>query len=239
MQRLTDAVKHLIIVNIIFFVATYYFLNSNYVIKLLSLHPTESPLFEYWQLITYMFMHGSFAHILFNMFTLWMFGSALEQIWGTKKFLTFYFLTGIGSAIVYIFIKYLQIQSSLDDYPDEALNLILTEGAQVIAQGKNYADPSLGGLNALINGQTLGASGAIAGLLMAFGILFPNVELMMIFLPVPIKAKYFIPLLIVYELSMEFAGFSWDNIAHLGHLSGMLIGFILVRYWKNNQFRMN
>ena len=168
-----------------------------------------------------------------------MFGSALEQIWGTKKFLTFYFLTGIGSAIVYIFIKYLQIQNSLDDFPDEALNLILTEGAEVIAQGKNYVDPRLGGLNALINGQMLGASGAIAGLLMAFGILFPNVELMMIFLPVPIKAKYFIPLLIVYELSMEFAGFSWDNVAHLGHLSGMLIGFILVRYWKNNQFRMN
>ena len=92
-------------------------------------------------------------------------------------------------------------------------------------------------MNALINTPTLGASGAIAGLLMAFGILFPNVELMLIFLPIPIKAKYFIPLLIIYELSMEFASFSWDNIAHLGHLSGMAIGFIIMRYWKNNQFK--
>jgi membrane associated rhomboid family serine protease len=237
MQKITNAVKHLIIINVLFYVSTYYLLDSRILIKLFSLFSTKSPNFEYWQLVTSMFMHGSFMHIAFNMFALWMFGSSLENIWGTKKFLSFYFLTGIGSAGLYIFIKHLQIQYALDAFSADEINLILNKGSDILLNSQNYTDERLGSLNALINTPTLGASGAIAGLLMAFGIMYPNVELMMIFLPIPIKAKYFIPLLIIYELSMEIAGFSWDNIAHLGHLSGMLIGFILIKSWKNNQFR--
>ncbi len=239
MIRLTEAVKHLLIINIILYVATYYLVDENFIIKLLSLHSVQSPLFEPWQIITYMFMHGSLAHIIFNMFSLWMFGSTLENVWGTKKFIVFYLLTGIGSAVLYLVIKYFQIQSVIPDFSGEELNLILTDGADAIVGKRNFVDEKLGSLNALINGQMLGASGAIAGLLMAFGILFPNVELMLIFLPIPIKAKYFIPLLIIYEFSMEFANFSWDNIAHLAHITGMIIGFILIKIWKKNQFRIN
>ncbi|WGH76580.1 rhomboid family intramembrane serine protease [Tenacibaculum tangerinum] len=232
MPKLTQAVKHLIIINTLFFIATYYIIDSRILIEWFSLFSTESPFFKYWQVATSMFMHGSFSHILFNMFALWMFGSTLESVWGTKKFITFYFLTGIGSAILYLLIKYIQIQYVIDDYSAEEINIVLTKGAEAIMNGKNFTDENLANLNALINTPTLGASGAISGLLMAFGVLFPNVELMLIFIPIPIKAKYFIPLLIVYELTMELAGFSWDNIAHLGHLSGMIIGYILIKYWK-------
>jgi len=237
MTRLTDTVKHLIIINVIFYIATYFLVDQALMYDFFAMFSTESPNFKIWQLATSMFMHGSLFHLLFNMFALWMFGSVLESIWGMKKFLTFYFLTGIGSAALYLLIKYLQIQAVIGDYSEDQINLILTDGAEIILNSKNYVDAELGNLNYLINGITLGASGAIAGLLMAFGILFPNTELMLLFIPVPIKAKYFIPLLILYELSMEFAGFSWDNIAHLGHLSGMAIGFIIMRYWKNNQFK--
>lgn len=237
MNRLTEAIKHLIILNVIFYVATYYLVEKGLMVEFFAMFSTESPNFRIWQLLTSMFMHGSFMHIAFNMFALWMFGSVLEGVWGMKKFLTFYFLTGVGSAALYLFIKYFQINAIIGDYTDQEINLILTEGADIILSGKNYVDARLGLLNELVNVPTLGASGAIAGLLMAFGILFPNTELMLIFLPIPIKAKYFIPLLIIYELSMEFAAFSWDNIAHLGHLSGMAIGFIIMRYWKQNQFK--
>ena len=205
-------------------------------IEYFAMYSTDSPNFKIWQLVTSMFMHGGFMHIAFNMFALWMFGSVLEDLWGTKKFVTFYFLTGIGSAGLYILIKYLQINAIIGDYSEQEINLILTQGVEIIGNGQNYTDSHLGFLNGLINTPTLGASGAIAGLLMAFGILFPNTELMLIFLPIPIKAKYFIPLLIVYEISMEFASFSWDNVAHLGHLSGMAIGFIIMKYWKKKQF---
>jgi membrane associated rhomboid family serine protease len=237
MPKLTEAVKHLIIVNVLFYIATYYVIDSRILIELFSLFSTQSPHFEYWQVATSMFMHGSLSHILFNMFSLWMFGSTLESVWGKKKFVSFYFLTGIGSAVLYLLIKHIQIQYVIDDYAAEEINLILTQGAEAIINSQNFTNEKLSSLNALINGPTLGASGAIAGLLMAFGILFPNLELMMIFLPIPIKAKYFIPLLIIYEFSMELASFSWDNIAHLGHLSGMAIGFILMQYWKKKQFK--
>lgn len=240
MQRLTETVKHLIIINVIFYIGTYYVLDPGVMYEYFGLFSTESPNFKFWQLLTSMFMHGGFGHILFNMFALWMFGSVLESVWGQKKFLTFYFLTGFGSAALYVLIKYIQIQYAYDNYTDDQIDLILTKGAEAVLEGKNFIDSELASLNSLVNGVTIGASGAIAGLLMAFGIMFPNMELMLIFLPVPIKAKYFIPLLIVYELSMEFASFSWDNIAHLGHLSGMAIGFIIMRMWRNNQFnRMN
>ncbi len=236
MIRVTDTVKHLIIINVLFFIATYYFVDTNWMISTLSLHSVQSPLFKPWQVLSHMFMHGGFTHIFFNMFSLWMFGSALENLWGGKKFLTFYLLTGIGGALVYLLIKYFQIEYDLANTPKEILDVVMSQGADAIAVGKNFVDAKLGGLNSLINGQMLGASGAISGLLMAYGVLYPNAEFALIFLPIPIKAKYFIPLLIIYELSMEFTDFSWDNVAHLAHLSGMLIGFILIKLWKKKEY---
>lgn len=236
MAQITDTVKHIIIINVLLFIGTYHigFVNTDTVVSTLSLHSLESPLFEPWQVLSHMFMHGSLSHLFFNMFSLWMFGSALEGLWGGKKFLSFYLLTGIGGALVYLLIKYFQIQYDLDHTPSELITIVNTQGAEAIASGKNFVDAQLGSLNALINGQMLGASGAISGLLMAYGVLYPNAEFALIFLPIPVKAKYFIPLLIVYELSMEFTNFSWDNVAHLAHLSGMLIGFILIKLWRTN-----
>lgn len=234
--RITEAVKHIIIINVIFFIATYFILDKNLVVSVLSLHAVQSPLFEPWQLLSYMFMHAEgFAHIGFNMFSLWMFGSHLESRWGAKKFAIFYLLTGIGSAAVYVLIKYFQTQAGIDNASPENLKTVMTQGVEAVVNGKNFVDPVLGKLNVLINGQMLGASGAIAGLLMAFGIMYPNMKLMLLFLPFPIKAKYFIPLLIIFELTMEFAGFSWDNVAHLGHLAGMLIGYILMKTWAKKE----
>lgn len=237
MGRITDTVKHLIIINVIVFAAGYFVVDRMVMVKYFALYSPESPFFQFWQPLTSMFMHGGIGHIAFNMFALWIFGSALERIWGARKFLTFYLLTGIGSALLYVLIKYIQLQYQLDNYSPESLNLIVTQGADALLSGQNFVDPDLASLNVLVNIPTLGASGAIAGLLMAFGLLFPNVELFLIFFPIPIKAKYFIPLLIIYEFSMEFASFSWDNVAHLGHLSGMIIGFIIMQYWKKNQFK--
>ncbi len=232
--QITDTVKHLIIINVLVFFVVHFQLDMQMMVNLFALHSAQSPLFEPWQILSHMFMHADIAHIGFNMFALWMFGEQLESIWGGKKFLIFYLVTGIGAALVYLLVKYIQINQQIEGIPEDMVNLVMTDGAKHIAQGQNYVDGLLGGLNSLINGPMVGASAAISGLLMAFGVLFPNSELMLLFFPVPIKAKYFIPLLIIYEISMEFAEFSWDNIAHMAHVSGMLIGFILIKIWKKD-----
>lgn len=235
MGPITENVKHLIILNVILFFATTTGLGGK-LYELLSLYSFDSPLFKPWQLVTHMFMHANMSHILFNMFALWMFGSALEQVWGGKRFLIFYFATGIGGAILYLLIKHFQLMHGLESLPAETINLLKGQGAEAIAMGKNFADPVLANLNGLMNGPMVGASGAISGLLMAFAFVFPNHELMMIFLPIPIKAKYFIPLLLVYELYSGTANMTGDNIAHYAHISGMAIGFIIMKVW-GGQFK--
>jgi len=181
------AVKHLLIINGIFFVG----LSTPGVAQMLfeygALWPIGSGLFQPWQLVTYMFLHGGFGHIFFNLFALWMFGQSIENYWGTKRFTVFYFLTGIGAAILHMFI---------------------------------------GGGGA----PTIGASGAVYGILLAFGMMFPNREIMLLFPPIPIKAKYFVALFGVIEL---ISGISRTDsgVAHFAHLGGMLVGFILIKYW--------
>ncbi len=165
-----------------------------------------------------------------------MFGSALERVWGGKRFLIFYFATGIGGAILYLIIKHFQLMAGLEALPAETLELLKTQGADAIAHGKNFTDTALANLNGLMNGPMVGASGAISGLLMAFAFVFPNHELMLMFFPVPIKAKYFVPLLIIYELYSGSANMTGDNVAHYAHISGMVIGFLIMKFW-GGQFK--
>jgi membrane associated rhomboid family serine protease len=211
-------VKNLLIINVLFFAGTLLSTNVDFY-QLFGLHFPTAPNFKVWQPITYMFMHGDVMHIFFNMFGLYMFGSQLEKYWGPKRFLTYYMVTGIGAAIVHFTVFYFV---SMPRFENE-LNILAAQG---------YAIPdSL--WDEFLNGNlVVGASGAIFGLLLAFGMLFPNTELMMLFFPVPIKAKYFV---IGYGLIELFSGVraaEGDNVAHFAHLGGMLFGFILIKYWN-------
>jgi len=263
---LPPVVKNIIIINAIVFVATLLFgmQPDGFMMRHLALHPFQSPLFEPHQIITHMFMHGGFTHIFFNMFAVYMFGRILEQLWGSKKLLIFYTITGLGAAVVHLTVNYFQINhlihlveqfNSSPNYTqfDQIINKYLMgqpsewltnfkqewfykpddisyipQAKQILAQVvENY-----------LSIPTVGASGAVFGLLIAFGMMFPDVELMLIFLPIPIKAKYFVPFYALAELFFGVANFRWDNVAHFAHLGGALFGFILVMLWKRNQFRI-
>jgi membrane associated rhomboid family serine protease len=203
---LPPVVKNLLIINGLMFLATMALQNSLGIdlLSVLGLRYFESPYFRFYQLITSMFMHGSVDHIFFNMFALWMFGSVIENYWGPKRFLIFYFATGIGAGLMQMGVNYIQ-------YSQMALSIIEK--------------------NSIYYGSTVGASGAIFGLLLAFGMLFPNSKIYMYFL-FPIKAKWFV---IGYGLLELYSGFSGssDGIAHFAHLGGMLFGIFLILYWKH------
>jgi len=233
--QLPSVVKNLLIINGLMFLAT--ILAQNSAIDLadfLGLHHWSSELFKPHQLVTYMFMHGGFGHLFSNMFGLFMFGRVLEQVWGAKRFLIFYMLCGIGAGLIQLIVTELRIQSLIVDIDPRLYQVVLDEGLSVLESGKNYVEPTAGKLNYLINISTVGASGSIFGILLAFGMLFPNVELMLLFLPIPIKAKYFVTFYGIFELYQGFANNPNDNVAHFAHLGGMLIAFILIRYWKKN-----
>ena len=238
MGRLTEAVKHLLIVNVLFFIATQLYGDQMY--AWFSLFYPENPNFEWWQVVTHMFMHGSFFHILFNMYALWAFGSPLEQMWGRNKFLFFYFSAGLGAALLHTGVNYYIFNDVLSALGEQGIaqNQIL----EIIAGGQydtNWAD--LVGQNEVqrmlsaYNTPAVGASGAIYGILVAFAFAFSEAELMLIFLPVPIKAKYFVPLIIAGDLIFGFTGAA-TGIAHFAHIGGAIAGFIMMWFWKKNEF---
>ena len=178
-----------------------------------------------------MFMHANFWHLFFNMYALYIFGMVLENVWGPKRFLIYYLVCGLGAALVHesvIAYEYTRLMKALA--PDQ-LQLVLNEGAAYLGQGKVFTDPTMQGLQLLLNTPTVGASGAIFGVLLAFGVLFPNTQLMIIFPPIPIKAKYFVIGYGAIELFLAFTQ-PGSNIAHAAHLGGMLFGYILIRYWR-------
>jgi len=243
MGRISETIKALIIVNVIFFIGTQILGDTAY--KLFSLYYFESPNFQYWQPLSHMFMHGGFMHILFNMYALWAFGSPLEQIWGRKKFLFFYFSAGLGAALIHTLVNYYQFHTGFEALL--SLGISETEIWQVlndtIQSGSYRVIPELGADGSFsfftsFNTPAVGASGAIYGVLVAFGMMFPNAKLMLIFLPVPVKAKYFIPGLILLDLFSGVTGFSvfGQGIAHWAHIGGALFGFIMAWYWKKNSF---
>jgi membrane associated rhomboid family serine protease len=228
-------VKNLLIINGLFYLATAILeAQGIYLSRVLGAFYFGSPNFEVWQIVTHMFMHGSFMHIFFNMFALWMFGSSIEQAWGPKRFLIYYLVTGFGAFILHYAIVSIEAQQLLSDLGPEAVAQVKAEGAQFWLEGKNYTDPVKGRLNEIYNIPVVGASGAVFGILLAFGMMFPNTKLLFLFFPVPIKAKYFVILYGAFELFSGIANRPGDNIAHFAHLGGMLFGYILITYWKNN-----
>ena len=242
MRSLPDIVKQLIIINVLFFLGSMSLGNSAY--DLLALHYPQNPKFAPWQVVTHMFMHGSINHILFNMFGLWMFGGTLAQMWGRNKFLFFYLSTGLGAAALQLGINYFQISTVVEQlveagYSATALTETLQSGQYNTAWSNVISQAELSQLLTSFNMSMVGASGALYGILVAFAFLFPNTELMIIFLPIPIKAKYFVPILLASDLFFGFSSYSLGPIAHFAHLGGALTGFIMMWYWKKQQFNNN
>ncbi len=183
------------------------------------------------QFVTYMFMHGSFMHLFSNMFALWMFGSAVENVWGGKKFLTYYFVTGIGAGILQLIIQHFELAEMYDVLSPEEIAAIKNEGAEILRQGMNYSDSLLAKFNANFHIGMVGASGSVFGILLAFGMLFPN-SVLYIYFAIPIKAKYFVMLYGLFELYTAIQNNPGDNVAHFAHLGGMLFGILLIYYWR-------
>jgi len=232
-KLLPPVVKNLLIINGIFFLATFS-LGKAYdvnLVKYLGLHYIASDNFEPYQFVTYMFMHGDLAHIFFNMFALWMFGNVLENVWGPKRFLTYYVITGIGAAITHMIVTYFRIQAAEAEMSIQQISTVYNEGADVLSRGMNYTHELMGTLNRLINTPTVGASGAVFGILLAFGMMFPN-SLIYLYFAIPIKAKYFVIIYGALELYMGISATPGDNIAHFAHLGGMIFGFFLIKYWQ-------
>ena len=213
---LPTVVKHLLIINVLMYLATFTLTRFNInLTDIFGLHFFKASDFRIYQIFTYMFMHASFGHLFFNMFALWMFGNTLENLWGSKRFLLFYMVCGIGAGLCQELVQYIQYATSLAQY--ETVNL---GGSRII--------PMASYLNMM---TTVGASGAIYGLLLAFGMMFPNSMIYFYFL-IPIKAKWFVIGYAVIELITGLTGV--DNVAHFAHLGGMLFGLLLILYWKKN-----
>ncbi len=224
--NLTPVVKNLLIINIICFLA---FLIIDHgdgngpLSTMFGVYYFNSPFFRPWQVITYMFMHGGFAHILFNMFALFSFGPIIENTIGSKKFFNLYFICGIGAIVFQMMVQAFEIYQITG-----AITIAHPALESSYYQFGNQAEQ----LKGIYISSVVGASGAIFGLLVAFGMLYPNLELMIMFIPVPVKAKYIIPVYIVLEVYLGFSQFSGDNVAHFAHLGGALLGFIMVKAWR-------
>lgn len=262
---LPPVVKNLLIINVLFFLATIALSKNIDLTDILGLHYFASEKFKPFQLITYMFMHGGFSHVFFNMFALWMFGYVLENVWGPKRFLIYFLVTGIGAALIHYIIFYLfdaspvlsainnftadpsienlrtfldnpeyfrrisyDIQNNYEVFVQKYNSLIYTDQGQALQLGINFVEQyRIDFLNAPV---VIGASGAVFGILLAFGMMFPN-SLIYIYFAIPIKAKYFVMIYGAIELYLGFSD-STSNVAHFAHLGGMIFGFFLIKYWK-------
>ena len=242
MRNITETVKHLLIINGIFFLATLTI--GNQVYDWFALHYPTNSKFEYWQPLTHMFMHGDFSHIFFNMFGLWMFGTPLEQMWGKQKFIFFYISTGLGAALLQLLLYYYQIDmvnSSLTEFGLSGYEIgQFYENAQLPTQAINQVgEKSLSGAYNAYRSVMVGASGALYGVLVGFAMLFPNAQLMLLFPPIPVKAKILVPILILADLFFGFSSYSIGPIAHFAHVGGAFTGLAMMWYWKKHQFKNN
>lgn len=238
MNNIPTVTKNLLIINALMFLGT--IVAERYGIRLqdfLGLHFVLSDSFNTAQLITYMFMHGGFTHLFFNMFAVWMFGRILEQVWGPKRFLFYYLACGIGAGVIQELVTGVHYLTCIQGMPEGAVQLVLDEGGKALSQGMNYVDAQMGALNVVVNGCTVGASGAVYAILLGFGMLFPNERMYVFPLPFPIKAKYFVAGYAVIELMSGLANNPADNVAHFAHLGGMIFGLLLILYWrKKNRY---
>jgi membrane associated rhomboid family serine protease len=222
-QVIPPVIKNLIILNVIVFLIQYMMgkTGSSFVENFFALHDIRSFYFRPHQVVTYMFLHGGFMHIFWNMLILWMFGSILENYWGPRRFLTFYVVCGIGAAILHLFVLYHELTpvwQAVNNYP-------------IHEQTSFRQDP-----NSPLNTATLGASGAVFGCMVAFGLLFPN-SLIYIYALIPIKAKWAVLAYVCFELFLGIQNTAGDNVAHWAHLGGGLVGLLLVFYWRKTDRR--
>ncbi len=225
---LPPIIKNLLIFNVVCFIGTMIFPGAG---RLFGVFYPDSPFFHWWQVFTYMFMHGGFAHIFFNMFALFMFGPVLEQIMGPKRFINFYLITGLGALVLQFGIQAWEVYGLVGTpAASHVLDFDMQKG-MVYTNQPGITQDDLSKLVAIYNTPMVGASGAIFGLLVAFGYLFPNTELFLMFIPVPVKAKYFIPIYILIELFMGVSRFQGDSVAHFAHLGGAIFGFLLLKLW--------
>ena len=213
MSNVPTAIKNIIIINVLVMIMTS--LNGGFMYETFSLFYPTSPFFHWWQPVTHMFMHGGFWHLFFNMYTLFIFGSVLERVWGMKKFLIFYFVTGLGAAAVHTGVEWLQ----------------MTHWMSQAAEGSVAAQASI---HALKMTPTVGASGAIYGLLMGYAMLYPDAVMSLVFPPISMKAKWFVLIFAAIELFTGVTG-TGGGIAHFAHLGGLIFGFILMMYWKKKR----
>jgi membrane associated rhomboid family serine protease len=256
-------VKNLLFINTLMLLATYVVQNTfgKDLVYTLGLFYPESSYFKVHQIITHMFMHANLMHLFFNMFALWMFGRALENAWGSKRFLTYYLLTGIGAAVLHTFVNYIEytpVRHFVQVFAESPTPAMMTEFAQKFIgnpelqnnlldyatnwtahiNNPDFTDKAVNMVNLvydrIISVPTVGASGAVYGVLLGFGMLFPNTILMLIFPPIPIKAKYMVMIFAGIELylGLEQRG---SNIAHFAHLGGMLFGYLIIRYWNRKR----
>tara|TARA_Y100000768_G_scaffold315357_1_gene250293 strand:+ start:1949 stop:2728 length:780 start_codon:yes stop_codon:yes gene_type:complete len=253
MFNLTPAAKNILIINGVIFILT-----SGYIIEEFGLRYILSQDFKPYQFLTYMWIHAGFAHIFSNMFAVLVFAPILEKVWGSRKFFIYYLVTGVGAGILYSgvnFVENFTLESKVMRYtsqpsPDAFRKLVLDESKEYYNQlydfinsysenpnSSQYKDESISIARSILESKSnipmVGASGAVFGILLAFAMLFPNMELYMLFFPFPIKAKYLVLGYGLYEIWSEFNRMPGDNVAHLAHLGGMLIGYIMLRYWKN------
>lgn len=230
LSNVPTAVKNIIIINVVLMVAT--LMRETVMVEKFALWFPASPYFEWWQPVTHLFMHGGFFHLFFNMYTLFIFGSVLERVWGPKKFLIFYFVTGLGAALVHVGVQWMEYSSALEaqglTYADASY---LAPGiAESIEAGARYIPT----WSSTLFIPTVGASGAIYGVLMGYAMLYPNSLMSLVFPPVTLKAKWFVLIFAGLELllGMSLPG---SSVAHFAHLGGLIFGFMLIMYWKKTR----
>ncbi|MEY8758169.1 rhomboid family intramembrane serine protease [Chryseobacterium tongliaoense] len=234
--------RNIIIINVIVFIVANFILQDRLIAYLAAFYPF-SPFFHSWQIITHMFMHGSLMHILFNMLTLWSFGPILEQRLGGQKYLILYFLSGLGAFFLFNlwnFVEVQQISSSLNSLGFNVDGFLsgahvgFTGTAESITQQQGLVE----NLKAIMSTPMVGASGAIFGVIAAFATLYPDAKIMMMFIPIPIKVKYLLPIVIVVSVFLGISG-NAGGIAHLAHVGGAIVGFLLARIWRKHLYRFN
>jgi len=241
-QPIPPITKNLLIINGLFYLATYIFAQRGIDLATpLAAYYPESVNFHPWQIITHMFMHANLTHIAFNMFALWMFGSTVEYALGAKKFIILYFAAGLGAFALFNFVNFIQIEHLKSILTAAGVDPNSFLGDLDVSSGKSsFMIPNLPAAKELAQyfvTPMVGASGAIYGVLVAFGVLYPDAKLALLFLPVPVKAKYFIPVMIAIEFFLGLENFAWNPIAHFAHIGGAIIGFILVWGWKKKLIR--
>jgi len=256
MFQLTPAAKNILIINGIIYILSDFIGLRSYIIENFGMRYFHSENFQPYQILTYMWVHGGFGHLFGNMFSVLVFAPILERVWGSKKFLIYYLITGIGAGILYSGINYYENYSfeiKVKSYeqnpsPESFRKLVLNNSSEYYNQLYDFIDSyeqnpsnsndnlSIAYANDLLKVKSdvpmVGASGAVFGILLAFAMLFPNMELMLLFFPIPVKAKYLVLVYGIYELWSEINRMPGDNVAHFAHLGGMLIGYLILKYWK-------